>query len=47
MDRCNILEWEVVLGALVRVNVPSLMHDPCLYQINVKMTVDQHRITKL
>ena len=34
MDRCRISKWEVVLGALDRVNIPCLMHDTrCLTQV--------------
>ena len=28
-------KWEVVLGAPNRVNIPCLMHDTCLCQIDV------------
>ena len=31
-------KWEVVLGAPNRVNIPCLMHDTCLCQIDVKIT---------
>ena len=38
MDRCKIFNYEAVLGAPERVNIPFLMHDTCLCQIDVKMT---------
>ena len=38
MDRCNISKWEMVLGALDRVDIPCLMHDIRLCQIDVKKT---------
>ena len=42
MDRCKISKWEVVLGAPDRVNIPCLIHDIRLCQIDVKMTNNQH-----
>ena len=38
MDRFESSKWEVVLGAPDRVNIPCLMHDTRLCQIDVKMT---------
>ena len=38
MDRCKLSKWEVVLGAPDRVNIPCLVHDTRLCQINVKIT---------
>ena len=38
MGRCKIYEWEMVLGAPDRVNIPCLMHDTHLCQIDFKMT---------
>ena len=38
MDRFKLAKWEVVLGAPDRVNIPCLMHDTRLSQIDVKMT---------
>ena len=38
MDRCKISQWEVVLGAPDRVNIPCLIHDTRLCQYEVKMT---------
>ena len=38
MDRFKLSKWEVVLGAPYRVNIPCLMHDTCLCQLDVKMT---------
>ena len=38
MDRCKISEWKVVLGAPDRVNIPCLVHDTCLCQLDDKMT---------
>ena len=35
-----ISKWEVVLGAPDRVNIPCLMHDTRLCQLDVKMTND-------
>ena len=34
--------WEVLLGAPDRVNIPCLMHDTCLCQLDVKMTNNFH-----
>ena len=34
----KIQKWEVVLGAPDRVNIPCLVHDTHLCQIDVKMT---------
>ena len=36
--RCIYPNWEVVLGAPVRVNKRYLMHDTRLCQLDVKMT---------
>ena len=47
MGRCKIFEWEVVLGASDRVNIPCLMHDTCFCQIDVKMTNKYPRIGRL
>ena len=38
----NIPIWEVVLGAPDRVNIPCLMHDTRLCQLDVKMTNNYH-----
>ena len=38
MDRCQVSEWEVVLGATERLNIPCLMHDTSLCHIDDKMT---------
>ena len=40
MDRFKMSKWEVVPGAPDRVNIPCLMHDTCLCQLDVKMTND-------
>ena len=37
-DRFKFSEWEVELGAPYRVNVPCLMHDIRLRQLDVKKT---------
>ena len=37
MDRSKISEWEVVLGAPDRVNIPCLMHDTSLCHLAVIM----------
>ena len=42
MDRCIISKWKVVLGALDTVNIPCLMHDNHLFQLDVKMTNNKH-----
>ena len=42
MDRCIISNWEVALGAPDRVNIPCLMHDTRLCQLDVKMTNNSH-----
>ena len=42
MDRCKISKWEVVLGAPDRVNIPRLMHDTRLCQMNDTMTNNKH-----
>ena len=47
MDRCKISEWEVVLGASNRVNIPYLVHDTRLYQFDVKMINNQHGTKKM
>ena len=39
IDRCKISKWELVVGAPDRVNIPCLMHDTCLCQLDVKMYV--------
>ena len=39
MDRCKISEWEVVLGAPDRINIPCLMHDTRLCRVDIKMTM--------
>ena len=46
MDRCKISKWEVVLGAPNRVKIHCLMHDTCLCQLDVKMTINLHRTKK-
>ena len=38
--------WEVVLGAPDRVNIPCLMHDTRLCQLDVKMTNNYHGTKK-
>ena len=40
MERCNIMisKREVALGAPDRVNIPCLMHDTRICQLDVKMT---------
>ena len=42
MDRFNSSKWEVVLGVQDRVNIPCLMHDTRLCQLDVKMTINYH-----
>ena len=37
MDRCKISEWEGVVGAPDRVNIPWFMHDDRLCQMDVNM----------
>ena len=37
MDRCKISKWEALLSAPDRVNIPCLMHDIMLYQIDVRI----------
>ena len=46
MDRCKISKWEVALGAPDRVNIPCLMHDTRLCQLDVKMRINQHGTKK-
>ena len=36
MDIFKISKWEVVLGDPDRVNLPCLIHDTCLCQLDVK-----------
>ena len=36
--RCTYPKWEVVLAAPHRVNIPCIMHDTRLCQIDVKIT---------
>ena len=31
-------KWEVVLGAPDKVNIPCLMHDTCLFQLDVEIS---------
>ena len=38
MDRCKISKCDMVIGAPDRVNIPCLMHDTGLCQINGKLT---------
>ena len=35
----SFAHWEVVQGALDRVNIPCLMHDNCICQMDVKMAI--------
>ena len=42
MDKMKLSKWEVVQGAPDRVNIPCLMHDTHLCQIDVKMTYNYH-----
>ena len=41
MDRCKVFKWEVVPGDPYRVNIPCVMHDTRLCQIDVKMSMEQ------
>ena len=47
MEGCKISEWEVVIGAPDRVNMPCPMHDNRLCQIYVKMTNNYHGTEKM
>ena len=47
MDTCKISKWEAVLAAPDRANVPYLMYDTRLCQIDVKMTNNLHRTNKM
>ena len=40
MDRYKISKWEVVLGAPDIVNIPCLMYDTHLCQLDVKLTIN-------
>ena len=40
MDRFKIFKLEVVLGVPDRVNIPCLMHDTRLCQLDGKMTIN-------
>ena len=37
-----IFKWEVVLGAKDRVNIPWLIHDTRLCQVDLLLTYNQH-----
>ena len=46
MDKCKISKWEVHLGAPDRVNIPCLILDTRLCQLDVTMTIYHHGTKK-
>ena len=46
MENMLLSRWEVVLGAVDRVNIPCRINDTHLCQADIKMTKSQQVLTK-
>ena len=46
MDRWKISEWEMILSAIDKGNIPRLMHDTRLCQIYIKIDNKHHGTSK-